>query len=199
MRVPKMLRKSWLSWLPSCMAVALLGCGVETTAPKAQAPQTANPHAPQTAPGPAGGMLGGIPGAPVVSPDATQLNAPAAVETTAPVATPEATVLPTPDASAVKADVGVGKAGSSLKNETGILVEPAKSLFATRERVVFQFAIPQAMQLFQATEGRLPNSHQEFMDKIVAANNIKLPALPAGREYFFDPQKGELMVRGATP
>ena len=101
---------------------------------------------------------------------------------------------PMPGGPSVPAGVGVGKQGRSLDNESGVLVQPAKSLFATRERMVFQVSIPQALQLFEATEGRKPKSHDEFMTKIVQANNIQLPTLPEGRAYFFDAQQGELMV-----
>ena len=97
----------------------------------------------------------------------------------------------------VKAEAGVAKQGRSLDNETGvgaIIAQPAKSYFAVKERAVFNIQIPQALQLFKATEGRLPNSHDEFMSKIIKANNIKLPALPEGQTYVFDPEKGELMV-----
>jgi hypothetical protein len=52
------------------------------------------------------------------------------------------------------------------------------------------------MKLFEATEGRKPNSHDEFMSRIVKANNIALPKLQQGRSYRYDPQRGELMVVG---
>jgi len=49
--------------------------------------------------------------------------------------------------------------------------------------------------LFAATEGRKPNSHEEFMNKIIKFNKIQLPTLPAGEKYVYDPQEGELMVQ----
>lgn len=94
----------------------------------------------------------------------------------------------------VPAQPGVAKQGRSLDNESGVLVQPAKSLFAVRERAVFNIQIPQAMQLFEATEGRGPQSHDEFMSKIIAANNINLPQLPAGQRYLYDPAQKELLV-----
>ena len=103
--------------------------------------------------------------------------------------TPQREVLPPgaglsgtmPGGPGVPAGVGVGAQGRSLDNESGVLVQPAKSLFATRERMVFQVSIPQALQLFEATEGRKPKNHDEFMTKIIQANNIELPRLPEGR------------------
>jgi hypothetical protein len=97
----------------------------------------------------------------------------------------------------VKAEVGVGKKGRSLDNEEGVgamIVEPARQLFRFKQKAVFDFQIPQALQLFKANEGRLPNSDDEFMTKIVRANNIQLPELPSGQRYVWDPAEGELMV-----
>jgi hypothetical protein len=94
----------------------------------------------------------------------------------------------------VPAQAGVAARGRSLDNETGIIVEPAKALFRVQERTVFQIQIPQAMNLFKATEGRSPDSHEEFMAKIIKINNIKLPTLPPGQSYRYDPQRGQLMV-----
>jgi hypothetical protein len=98
----------------------------------------------------------------------------------------------------VRAEVGVGKRGQSLNDEQGIggmIVQPARALFATEQRVVFNVLIPKAVQLFEATEGRKPRSHDEYMSRIIKANLIKLPTLPAGQKYIYDPNTGELMVQ----
>jgi hypothetical protein len=94
----------------------------------------------------------------------------------------------------VVAEPGVGIQGRSLDKFDGIIVRPAKEYFSFREKAVFQIQIPHAMQLFQATEGRGPMSHEEFMEKIVGANQIALPQLPPDFRYVFDPQEQELMV-----
>jgi hypothetical protein len=99
-----------------------------------------------------------------------------------------------PQDQRVRAQVGVGAQGRSLDNESGIIVTPAKTYFTVREKAVFQIQIPQALQLFQGLEGRKPKSHDEFMSRIVEANNIQLPRLPDGQRYEYDPQSGELMV-----
>ena len=102
-----------------------------------------------------------------------------------------------PPGIAQKAGVGVGIRGDSLRNEEGIgemIAAPAVALFNTKERVVFEIQIPQALQLFQALEGRLPKSHDEFMSKIVKANSIQLPELKPGMKYNFRPDVGELWV-----
>jgi hypothetical protein len=102
----------------------------------------------------------------------------------------------------VKAQVGVGKQGRSLDNETGIgkmVSAPVSAFFAVKERVAFDIQIPQALGLYRATEGRFPKSHEEFMEKIIKANQIKLPDLPAGMVYRFNPELGELWVDPQNP
>ena len=94
----------------------------------------------------------------------------------------------------VVAGVGVGKQGRSLDKRSGPIVEPVKALFATKERLTFDVQLKHAMDLYKATHGRLPKSHEEFMAQIVKFNKIKLPALPEGHKYIYDPQRGELMV-----
>lgn len=102
-----------------------------------------------------------------------------------------------PEVVAQKAVAGVGKKGQSLRNDTGVakmISGPASALFNVQQKAVLEIQIPHALQLFQATEGRLPKSHEEFMEKIVAANNLVLPELPEGAVYQFDTEKGELWV-----
>ena len=85
-----------------------------------------------------------------------------------------------------------------MKDERGIgamMVQPARTLFAFKQRAVFEIQIPSAFKLFVATEGRKPKSHDEYMTKIIKANRIQLPELPAGQTYIYDPQLGELMVQ----
>lgn len=54
--------------------------------------------------------------------------------------------------------------------------------------------IVKAMADFQALNERYPKDHQEFMDQIIKANNIKLPVLPADKKYQYSPDRHELMV-----
>ena len=95
------------------------------------------------------------------------------------------------------AEAGVGRQGRSLDDVEGVgnvVAQPAKSLFAARERLVFEVQIPQALDLFKATNGRGPQTHEEFMSQIVQANQIRLPDLPEGQRYVYDPQQEQLMV-----
>lgn len=93
-----------------------------------------------------------------------------------------------------KAKVGVGKKGEGYGNNVPYL-KPAATLWKAKEKIVFDIAIPKAMQLYEALEGRKPKSHDEFMKEIVQKNQIKLPELDAGLEYFYDADQGQLMVR----
>lgn len=97
-----------------------------------------------------------------------------------------------PEVIGQKADVGVGAKGRGYGE--GFIATPAASLFAAQEKVVFQIQIPQAMNLFKASEGRPPKSHDEFMQRIIKENQIKLPQLPEGKRYQYDPKTAELMV-----
>ena len=110
----------------------------------------------------------------------------------------EANVAPeAQNAIAQKAAVGVGKQGQSLEDNTGVsgmVSGPVSALFKVKQGMVFDVAIPQAMQLFQASNGRVPNSHEEFMEKIISANRIQLPELPQGQVYRFNVEKNELWV-----
>jgi hypothetical protein len=96
-----------------------------------------------------------------------------------------------------KAAVGVGAKGRGYGQ--GVIATPAASLFAAKEKLVFEAQIPQAMQLFKATEDRAPKDNDEFMEKIIKANNIKLPELPEGDRYMYDPKTEELMVESPQP
>jgi hypothetical protein len=104
--------------------------------------------------------------------------------------------MPPVETETVKAQVGVGKRGRSLDEYEGVVVTPAKSLFAVKERLIFEDAIPYALTLFNASEGRFPKSHEEFWEKIVKANNLEaqMPELPEGHRYKYDPETHELMV-----
>ena len=103
------------------------------------------------------------------------------------------------DTVLVRAQTGVGAQGSSLARPTAgnaaeIVTAPVYAMFRTQQRVIFQ-QIEHAKNLFQGEHGRLPNSHEEYMQEIIQKNNIQLPRLPDGQEYVYDPAAGELNVR----
>lgn len=99
-----------------------------------------------------------------------------------------------PDSEGGEAKVGVGKKGEGYGNNVPIL-KPAATFWKAKEKIAFEIAIPKAMQLYEALNGRKPKSHQEFMDEIISKNRIKLPELKEGLEYFYDAKQGILMAR----
>ena len=54
--------------------------------------------------------------------------------------------------------------------------------------------IDHAVNLFHATEGRYPNSYDEFMTRIIKENNMQSPMMPAGLEYQYDVENHKLVI-----
>lgn len=104
-----------------------------------------------------------------------------------------------PPQEAQKAGVGVGEKGRSLEggsenNPATIISGPAAAYFRTKEKIVFEIQVPQAMNLYMAEKGRNPRNHDEFMRDIIDLNRIPLPKLPSGMVYRYDSEKAELWV-----
>ncbi len=95
----------------------------------------------------------------------------------------------------VEATAGVGKKGQRLNQPhvNRAIAEPARALFAVQQQLEFD-KVKHAVQLYKAMHGRVPETHEQFMKEIVEANYIKLPELPAGHRYVWDPQEEKLMV-----
>ena len=70
---------------------------------------------------------------------------------------------------------------------TGYLGGVAAAHRSARERVE-DLAMTSAIRLFWGTEGRYPESHEEFMEKVVKANQMRLPPIEEGYEYQYDPE-----------
>lgn len=103
----------------------------------------------------------------------------------------------TTEIQAQKAVAGVGKQGQSLRDDSGvakILSGPAAAYFDVKQKAVLEIQVPQALQLYKATHGEFPDSHDEFMKQIVEANRLVLPELPEGAKYQFKSDLGELWV-----
>jgi hypothetical protein len=98
-----------------------------------------------------------------------------------------------PPTERVVADTGVGAKGRDYGG--GIITEPVRQYWRAPQMVAFDIQIPHAMNIYKALhDNQGPASHDEFMQEIIAANQIKLPQLPPGEKYVFDPQTQELMV-----
>lgn len=59
------------------------------------------------------------------------------------------------------------------------------------EKTIDMVGLNQAVQLFQAQEGRLPKDLNELVSKRYLSS---LPAPPAGMKYNYNPQTGEVRV-----
>jgi hypothetical protein len=55
--------------------------------------------------------------------------------------------------------------------------------------------VQHALALYNATEGRGPKSHEEFMEKVVKFNQIELEPLQEPYEYWFNAEEQLLMKR----
>ena len=51
-----------------------------------------------------------------------------------------------------------------------------------------------AVRLFHASEGRYPKDYDEFMERIVKENRIRLPVLPFGGKYQYDEANHTLVI-----
>lgn len=75
----------------------------------------------------------------------------------------------------------------------GLITTPVSAYFQVQEQLAFQ-QVTHAMKLYEAANGEKPKTEEEFMTKVIKANSIKLPALPEGSKYKYDPKTGELLV-----
>ena len=97
------------------------------------------------------------------------------------------------------AKTGVGAKGNSLDGIQGndarmLMAGPVKAYFNTREKIIFDIALPKSAQLFNALNDRNPKTHEEYMREVVDSAQIKLPELPAGMVYRYRPEVNELWV-----
>ncbi len=104
----------------------------------------------------------------------------------APVAKQEA---PKPEPKREKAQAGVTGRG----DYRGIGTTAVGTLVRVQEKLEFQ-QVEKALDLYKASTGELPKTHEEFMEKVIKANQIQLPKLQPGAKYVYDPEKGQLMV-----
>jgi hypothetical protein len=141
----------------------------------------------------------------VKTPEALPAKAPANMTAGSQTIGPEVPAKATPAEPAIQqrpgtelkqAEQGVGEKGHY---EPGIITTPVSVFFSARERIAFEIQVPHAMQLFKAMEDRNPKDQTEFMQKIIKANGIKLPELPPGHRYLYNPKTAQLMVEYPRP
>ena len=174
-----------------CFGFVMVGC--DAPAPVAAKPGAGGPPAPPPPPGAAAAEIAAARTEAELNSDPS--SADTAADTAPPLAFgPEGTVPEGTETERVKAEKGVGIKGRSLDEYEGPIVTPAKAYFTAKERIIFEIAVPQALALYDATEGQGPKTHEEFMEKIIEANKIELPMLRPGHKYVFDPETQQLMV-----
>lgn len=83
--------------------------------------------------------------------------------------------------------------GDKLKG-SGALVTPLKAGIRAEQKLNM-FTVQHALNLFYGLEGRYPESHEEFMEKIVEFNNIELEPLEEPYEYWYNAETNELWKR----
>lgn len=98
----------------------------------------------------------------------------------------------TQDVGEFKPDAGA-KVSDSKIHATDPITAPTSAYGPMLERIS-KTTIAHALNLFNATEGRYPNSYDEFMTRIIKENNIQLPVLPGGKKYQYDVANHELVV-----
>jgi hypothetical protein len=92
-----------------------------------------------------------------------------------------------------KAAVGMGEKGRGYGGD--MITIPFKAYWSAKEMITLDL-IKHDLDLYKAGDGqgKGPKTQEEFMAKIIKANDIKLPPLPAGQRYVYDPDKEELLV-----
>ena len=153
--------------------------GAEAGAPAAQA-QPAQPQTPSVAaqpsaspiPGmPAGAQPGGLPGLPGVQ-----------LPGQPPAGSPNTVTVPAQPGVTGKGNYG-----------PGLITTPISVYFQAQERLIFD-QVTYALKLYEAEHGSKPKTQDDFMKQIIQANDLRLPQLPEGSKYKYDPQTGELLV-----
>jgi len=98
-----------------------------------------------------------------------------------------------PEVVREKAVAGVGRKGRGYSSG-GLITTPISTYFHLKQQIAFDIQVKPALNLYKAQYGEAPKSHEQFMEKIIRANRIELPELPAGHRYVYDPQQEQLMV-----
>lgn len=95
----------------------------------------------------------------------------------------------------------VGDFKPEAGKEADLSIDPSRPLHAMTagayKNILGQAAkltITQAVNLFHAEHDRYPKDHEEFMERIIKANQITLPVLPGNVHYEYDVENHELVV-----
>lgn len=176
----------------SILGIALfIGC--ESSGPGDAATQSGEVSAPPP-PAPAKSAAESADDAPPAD-TAAPAEEPAAAETPA-AETPAAPATEPGDSE--KAAVGAGAKGRDYGE--GFITTPVATIFRAEELIVFETHIPKNLSLYKAEHNNQgPKTHEEFMQVIIKDGGVRLPELPQGDEYWYDPKTEQLMVRHPKP
>jgi hypothetical protein len=114
------------------------------------------------------------------------------VETSQPVAQKPAD--PPKPAEIGEFDQGAGKEVVTLDAKVSNPITGPVEILKTLQVKMPTLQIEQALNFFNANEGRFPQSHEEFMTQVIAPNNIRLPVLPSGLDYQYDVDGHRLVI-----
>ena len=183
------MKRSVAIWpLALLLGIVVLGCEPPKPAAKTSGPPGPPPAPPETKVGVYAGGIDDL---------AAPVNAPSAAPATATVTPPPAE----PATEIVKAGKGVGAAGRSLDQHEGLVVTPVQAYFAARERIFFEAEFPHNYQLWEATADGTPKNFDELKEKFLDPQGLtkKLPKLPTGQKYVWNPETKELGVERPKP
>ena len=126
---------------------------------------------------------------------------------TAPVADPPPVVVeekpapPAQEPERVLVNIGDNVTGKVVSHGGGeqamdIVLVPIATYFTIKERTVFNIQIPQAINLYKASnDNKMPATHEDYMRDIIEYNKINLPPLRNPKDkYQYDPESGELKI-----
>ncbi|MGO9114850.1 MAG: hypothetical protein ACLP9L_37020 [Thermoguttaceae bacterium] len=191
--------KMFLRWISVTCLMLMTGCGLDGPIPRKPQPDEAAPASqpPESKPGEAEQA----PAEKVATQEASSEKL--TVQQTRPsrsrprrgaqdAGTEKSTAEQKPGTVREKAKVGMGEKGRGYGG--GIITEPIHVMFTAQETIVLQ-RIDEATKFYRAEhDGQPPKTQDEFMDRIIKANSIRLPTLPQGARYVYNPSTGELMV-----
>lgn len=98
-----------------------------------------------------------------------------------------------PQPNLVTEKAQAGASGKGNYGGPGVVTTPISVYFQAQERLIYD-SVTYAVKLFEAEHGYKPKTEEEFMKKVIEFNQIRLPQLPPGHKYKYDPQTGELLV-----
>ena len=85
----------------------------------------------------------------------------------------------------------VGVKGRDYGGE--IITEQISQYFRIQDRLVMQ-QIDKGLSEFKAFNNRMPESHEEFVEKVLKPRNLKLPEVKRGDRLYYDPEREKLVI-----